>query len=75
VPANGREAAMLRHRTKNSAPVDDSAPDVYPVDGDNGVDAHSLHVTDATCVRCNRAIGENDETRRKADGNYVHLCC
>jgi len=65
---------MFRTRTKNAPTVEDAAPDVYPSE-ETGYGSHAMHVADKTCARCNRAITENDEARRKADGNYVHLCC
>lgn len=70
---------MFRTRSKDAPAVQDTtAPEVYPAEAtpeDNGFGSHSLHVSDATCGRCNRAIKDSDETRRKADGSYVHLCC
>jgi hypothetical protein len=65
---------MFRTRARDAAPVEPVAPDVYPTE-DNGFGSHALHATDASCARCNRALTENDEARRRADGSYVHLCC
>jgi hypothetical protein len=65
---------MFRTRAKDAAAVEDAAADAYPADG-AGFGSHALHAVDATCARCNKALTENDEARRKADGSYVHLCC
>jgi hypothetical protein len=66
---------MFRTRSKAAPAVPETtAPDVYPAE-DPGFGSHALHVSDATCGRCNREIKDTDETRRKADGSYVHLCC
>ena len=72
---------MFRTRTKDAATTPDTtvqettAPDVYPTEQPSGFGSNSLHATDASCARCNRALKENDEARRRADGSYVHLCC
>jgi hypothetical protein len=65
---------MFRNRTKETPAVEDAAADVYPTE-DSGFGSHALHHADATCARCNRPLTENDEARRKANGDYVHLCC
>jgi hypothetical protein len=65
---------MFRTRAKAAAAVEDAAPDVYPTE-DAGFGSHALHQADTTCARCNRPLKENDEARRRAGGDYVHLCC
>ncbi|HET7530991.1 MAG TPA: hypothetical protein VFJ98_08545 [Mycobacteriales bacterium] len=65
---------MLRSRSKARSAVEDTvAPEVYPQEA--GADAHALHAVDATCARCNQTLTERDEVRRRASGDYVHICC
>ena len=66
---------MIRTRAKK-AQQDTIAPDVYPTEADPEEAAdHGLHVTDATCIRCNGQIRPNDEVRKTLKGDCVHLSC
>ena len=64
---------MIRTRAKK-VQQDTIAPDVYPTESEPEAD-HGLHVTDATCIRCNGAIRPNDEVRKTLKGDCVHLSC
>ena len=64
---------MIRTRAKK-AQQDTIAPDVYPTEADAEGD-HGLHVTDATCIRCNGQIRPNDEVRKTLKGECVHISC
>ena len=63
----------LRHKDK-TAEAEATAPEVYPAESE-AADDHSLHAEGETCARCGRAIGPDDECRRKANGDCVHLTC
>jgi hypothetical protein len=66
---------MIRTRAKK-AQQETTAPDVYPTEAVPEQTAdHGLHVADATCIRCDREIRPNDEVRRTAKGDCVHLSC
>lgn len=66
---------MIRTRARK-AHGDAVAPDVYPAEAVPEQDAdHGLHVTDATCIRCNGQIRPNDEVRKTLKGECVHLSC
>jgi hypothetical protein len=61
---------MFRLGTRKQEPVTDTvAPEVYPADD------HALHLADEACARCGRPIKPNEEARRRASGDCVHLSC
>ena len=67
---------MIRVRSRRQTTAADPAPDVYPTDdAELAAGDHGLHVTNETCARCHRPIGADDEARRTATGECVHLCC
>lgn len=61
----------LRSKKPETAPTAtaDPAPGVYPLD-----DA-MLHITNEVCGRCGNEIRPQDEARRTASGDCVHLSC
>jgi recombinational DNA repair protein (RecF pathway) len=69
---------MFRTRTRaeaRSTPAD-SAPDVYPAEAvEKELADHGLHIESQTCARCGREITPNQDARRTAKGECVHLNC